>query len=165
MNKNLEIKIKLEDASHINSIRNSLKQYSRSVEKQIDVYYKVRKGRLKLRIINDKEGSLILYKRAEKKGKRISHYIISKTKDFRELDFILSRQFEILVKVIKKREIFVSKNVRVHLDKVSGLGNFLEIEIIYSKLLNAKKQMKELINLLHLDEKKFIKNSYSDMLK
>lgn len=165
MNKNLEIKLKLENASHINSVRNSLKQYSRSVEKQIDVYYKIKKGRLKLRIINDKEGSLILYNRAENKGKRISHYIISKTKDFRELDFILSRQFEILVKVIKKREIFVSKNVRIHLDKISGLGNFLEIEIIYSKLINAKKQMTDLINLLYLDEKKFIKNSYSDMLK
>lgn len=165
MNKNLEIKIKLEKASHINSIRNSLNMYSRSVEKQIDIYYKVKKGRLKLRIINDKEGSLILYNRAETKGKRISHYIISKTKDFLELDFILSRQFEILVRVIKKREIFISENIRVHLDKVSGLGNFLEIEIIYGKLINAKKQMKELITLLNLDEKKFIKNSYSDMLK
>lgn len=165
MNKNLEIKIKLDNTSQINSIRNSLSKYSRSVEKQIDIYYKVSKGRLKLRIINDKEGSLILYNRVEKKGKRISHYTISKTKDFKELDFILTRQFDTLIKVIKKREIYILKNVRVHLDKVSGLGNYLEIEIIYSDLMKAKKQMAELIKLLHLDEKKFIKNSYSDLLK
>jgi adenylate cyclase class IV len=51
------------------------------------------------------------------------------------------------------------------LDKVAGLGNYLEIEIIYSDLLNAKKQMKNLVKLLDLEEKKFIKNSYSDLLK
>jgi adenylate cyclase, class 2 len=165
LNKNLEIKIKLENASQINSIRNSLIKYSRSAEKQIDIYYKVNKGRLKLRIINENEGSLILYDRAENKGKRISHYTISKIEDFREMEFILSRQFEILVKVIKHREIFISGNIRVHLDKVSGLGNYLEIEIIYSDLIKAKKKMAELISLLNLDEKKFIKNSYSDLLK
>jgi len=165
LNKNLEIKIKLENASHINSIRNSLNKLSRSAEKQTDIYYKVKNGRLKLRIINDKEGSLILYNRAENKGKRISHYTISKTKDFMELDFILSRQFEILVKVYKLREIFISDNIRVHLDKVSGLGNYLEIEIIYSDLKEANKQMADLISRLSLDEKKFIKNSYSDLLK
>jgi len=165
LNKNLEIKLKLDNASQILSIRNSLQNYSRSVEKQIDIYYKVNKGRLKLRIINGNEGNLILYSRAEKNVERISHYTISKTKDFKELDFILSRQFGILVKVVKKREIFISKNIRVHLDKVAGLGNYLEIEIIYSDLLNAKKQMKNLVKLLDLDEKKFIKNSYSDLLK
>lgn len=103
MNKNLEIKLKLDNASQILSIRNSLQNYSRSVEKQIDIYYKVNKGRLKLRIINGNEGNLILYSRAEKNVERISHYTISKTKDFKELDFILSRQFEVLVKVLKKK--------------------------------------------------------------
>ncbi|HMQ69560.1 MAG TPA: class IV adenylate cyclase [Ignavibacteria bacterium] len=165
MNKNLEIKTGLENASQINSIRKSLTNYTRSVEKQTDIYYKVEKGRLKLRIIDDKEGNLILYDRAEKKGKRISHYTISRTKDFRELDYILTRQFGVLIKVFKKREIYILKNVRVHLDKVSGLGNFLEIEIIYGDLLKAKKQMSHLTDLLNLDETKFIKNSYSDLLK
>ncbi len=165
MNKNLEIKIRLENASQINSIRKSLSNYTRSSEKQTDIYYKFEKGRLKLRIINDKDGNLILYDRAEKKSKRISHYTISRTKDFRELDYILTRQFGVLIKVIKKREIYIQNNVRVHLDKVTGLGNFLEIEIIYSDLLNAKKQMAQLTGLLNLDETKFIKNSYSDLLK
>ncbi|MEZ4689923.1 MAG: class IV adenylate cyclase [Ignavibacteria bacterium] len=165
MKKNLEIKLQLESASQIISIRKSLNNYTRSIEKQTDIYYKVKKGRLKLRIINEKEGNLILYDRAEKKGKRISHYTISGTKDFRELEYILTRQFDILIKVIKKREIYILNNVRVHLDKVSGLGNFLEIEIIYSDLLKAKKQMAQLTDLLKLDETKFIKNSYSDLLK
>lgn len=164
MNKNFEIKIKLENAGHITSIRKSLKNYKPSVEKQTDIYYKVSKGRLKLRIINDKEGSLILYYRAEAKGKRISNYIISKTRDYTELDSILTKQFGVLVRVTKSREIYIHKNVRVHLDTVKGLGKFLEIEIIYKDLNSARKQMKGLITLLDLDEKKFIKNSYSDLL-
>ena len=69
-----------------------------------------------------------------------------------------------MVTVDKKREIFVYDNVRIHLDKVKGLGNFLEFEIVFSSMAKAKQQMKTLIKYFGLDEKKFIKNSYSDLL-
>ena len=164
MKKNLEIKYKPGNLREIVFITGLLKNYTHNTEKQTDIYYKTNRGRLKLRIINDSDGSLILYSRAENKNKRISKYTISKSRDFRELDFILRKQFKVLVTVIKKREIFIYKNIRVHIDKVKNLGRFLEIEIIYDDLIKAKKQMNELIDLLSLDENKLIKVSYSDLL-
>ena len=164
MKKNLEIKYKFGNLKEISYVTGILKNYSHTTEIQTDIYYKTNKGRLKLRIINDTEGSLILYNRAEKKNKRISKYTISKTKDYRELDFILRKQFGLLVTVSKKREVYVYNNVRVHIDTVKGLGKFLEIEIIYDEISKAKNQMKLLISGLKLDENKFIKVSYSDLL-
>ena len=164
MKKNLEIKYKPGNSREISYITGLLKNYSHTTEKQTDIYYKTDKGRLKLRIINETEGNLILYNRAEKKNKRISKYTISKTKDYRELDFILRKQFGVLVTVSKKREVYVYNNVRVHIDTVKGLGKFLEIEIIYDEISKAKNQMKLLISDLKLDENKFIKVSYSDLL-
>ena len=98
------------------------------------------------------------------KGKRISKYIISQTENFKELDLILRKQFKVLVSVVKKREIFILKNIRFHLDNVKTLGKFLEIEIVYNNFSKAKVQMNELIAMLNLDEKIFIKKSYSDLL-
>jgi adenylate cyclase class 2 len=162
--KNLEIKYKPGNSREISYITGLLKNYSHTTEKQTDIYYKTVRDRLKLRIINDTEGSLILYSRAEKKNKRISKYTISKTKDFRELDFILRKQFGVLVTVIKKREIYIHKNIRVHIDTVKGLGKFIEIEIIYDDISKAKDLMNNLVTELNLDENKFIKVSYSDLL-
>ena len=164
MKKNYEIKCELSDRKTVELIINSVKGYSHSVEKQTDIYYKADTGRLKLRIINDTEGSLIFYDRGEKTGKRISKYIISKTKDHKELDSILRKQFKVLVIVNKKRDIYIHKNIRVHIDTIKGLGRFLEIEIIYENLSKAKEQMKELISKFQLNENKFIKGSYSDLL-
>ena len=131
---------------------------------QKDIYFKVPDGRLKLRIINSQSGELIFYKRKESKKIRVSNYIISRTKDFKNLSEILSVNFEILVIVKKKRKIFIFDNIRIHLDKVENLGEFLEFEIVYDNYEQAKKQMKFLINYFKLNRNNFINNSYSDLL-
>ncbi len=163
MKKNYEIKCKIENYKKTKDLVCLLK-FTYSFEKQIDIYYKVPKGRLKLRIINNKEANLIFYERAETTAKRISRYTISGTKNFRELDEILKSQFKVMVTVNKTREIYTDKNIRIHLDTVKALGRFLEIEIIYEDLRITKIKLKQLISELGLNEKKFIKNSYSDLL-
>jgi len=117
-----------------------------------------------LRIINSQSGELIFYKRKESKKIRVSNYIISRTKDFKNLSEILSLNFEILVIVKKERKIFIFDNIRIHLDKVENLGEFLEFEIVYDNYEQAKKQMKFLINYFKLNRNNFINNSYSDLL-
>jgi len=134
------------------------------VEMQKDIYYKVPGERMKLRIINNKSGNLIYYNRDEKDVKRISKYILAKAENPQELDEILRKFFKILVVVSKTRDIYIADNIRIHLDNVEGLGDFIEFEIVYNNLISAKKKMKELIDYYELDEKDFIKESYSDML-
>lgn len=76
----------------------------------------------------------------------------------------MTEQFEVMVIVNKKREIFVKDNIRIHLDTVNKLGKFLEIEIMFKDLKKAKKLMEELKDLFNLNPKDFIKSSYSDLL-
>lgn len=166
MRKNYEIKCRLssDNFKKIKSLLSKNSAYEYSVEKQTDIYYKVKSGRLKLRIINNESSNLIFYNRADSKVERVSNYLISSSDNFRELDFILNKQFDILVKVVKKRDIFIKDNIRIHLDTVKTLGKFLEIEVIYYDLSKAKIQMTKLIKDLKLNNKDFIRVSYSDLI-
>jgi predicted adenylyl cyclase CyaB len=168
MPKNYEIKFPVENYNQIKkkalSLRGKFQSQNHYSEAQKDFYYKVKKSRLKLRVINSSFGSLIFYDRPEEESKRISEYLLVRTKDHNELKKILDNLFEELVTISKKREIFIYDNIRIHLDKVKNLGVFLEFEIIFSSIDKAKKQMKEMIDHFGLDESKFINNSYSDLL-
>ncbi|MBK7157192.1 MAG: hypothetical protein IPH77_01185 [Ignavibacteria bacterium] len=115
MPKNFEIKCRIRNLSEIKKILVSDRSYKYSIEKQKDIYYKVKSGRLKLRIINEKISDLIYYNRKEKNRERVSNFVISSTINFKELNFILTEQFEVMVTVNKKREIFVKDNIRIHL--------------------------------------------------
>ncbi|MEO8446287.1 MAG: class IV adenylate cyclase [bacterium] len=163
MKKNLEIKTSVDSFTKIRQIIISEK-FSTSVELQKDIYYKVSTGRLKLRIINNETGNLIYYNRSDKNSIRTSNYLISSTNEFKELDKIMRSQFHLLLCVDKKREVFIKKNIRIHLDTVVRLGKFLEIEIIYSDFPKAKATMNNLISKLELNKTNFIKRSYSDLL-
>jgi len=165
--KNYEIKTPIQNYAEVKSAILSLSEknkITRKKEIQKDIYYAVPSGRLKLRIINRKRGTLILYDRKEAKKLRVSNYILSNTKDFENLHLILSKLFPVLVIVEKTREIFLLENIRIHLDKVKNLGEFLEFEVLFDSFEKAKKQMKFLIEYFRLDRKKFIKRSYSDLL-
>lgn len=164
MKHNLEIKCRLDNLSGVRKLLKESRSFKYSVEKQNDVYFKVKKGRLKLRIINNKTGNLIYYFRNEKSSEMKSGYIISATENFKELFKILSNQFEIFVTVKKKREIFVKDNIRIHLDNVTELGKFMEIEIIYKNLGSAKVRMKEILNFIKPEIRSYINKSYSDLL-
>jgi predicted adenylyl cyclase CyaB len=167
MPKNYELKTFVKSIENIREAARKLvknKKHKHYKEFQKDIYYKTGKDRLKLRILNNETGNLIFYNRKERNKKRVSNYIISETKNFKELDEILKKLFDIFVVVDKEREIFIYDNIRIHLDKVKMLGSILEIEIIYDSFKGARKVMNELIEYFNLDEKDFIKESYSDML-
>lgn len=167
MSRNLEIKVKLRDFRGAEILAESFckgKSSQRFKQKQEDIYYEVNKGRLKLRIINGKTGNLIHYFRSDKTRKRVSTYTIAETDTPKNLKKIFNSLFKELIVVKKTREVFISGNVRIHLDKVERLGNYLEFEIIINSEKSGNATMKKLIKHFGLDEKQFIKVSYSDLL-
>ena len=67
--------------------------------------------------------------------------------------------------VKKKRELWLYKNTRIHLDIVKNLGSFLELETLVIKgKKDAQKRFDDIIALLHLDLKKQILASYRDLI-
>ncbi len=68
--------------------------------------------------------------------------------------------------VRKKRNLWIYKNTRIHLDDVYGLGGFLEIETVVKNIdiKQARKEHSEIISLLNLLEYKKIDKSYGDLI-
>ena len=169
MRKNYELKVKLSNYDTAKwKAESFIKRYKEKhhiLENQKDIYYyKVGFRRLKLRIIDDKHGHLVYYDRKDTTDKRVSKYLLSETNNPLELDQILRKFLKVQLVVDKVREIYTAENLRIHLDRIKGVGIFLEFEIIYESLDEAKKLMKELMKHFQFKKSDFIKESYSDLV-
>lgn len=163
MARNLEIKVKLSSHKSVKEILTANGILNSEFLHQKDIYYNVDNGILKLRIENENQ-TLIFYDRNEKAKKRWSDYYLLNitTKDAEEF---FKRLFNEIVTVEKKRELFIYKDTRIHLDKVKGLDYFLELETrVTNGLKDAEKRFNYLVNLLNLKSKTEIRASYKDLL-
>jgi adenylate cyclase class IV len=163
MPKNLEIKVKLTSHKEIKSILKKLKIPLKELLIQKDIYYKVNTGILKLRIENKKQ-TLIFYDRNEKSKKRWSDYHLLEI-DKTDGNKYLKRFLNVLTIVDKKRELYLYKNTRIHLDYVKKLGYFMELETrVLNGFKDAEKRFNYLLDALKLHDKKEIRASYKDLL-
>ena len=160
---NLELKIELKNHKAVEGILKALKAPMVKVMNQKDVYYKRKGGLLKLRI--EEEGcTLIKYLRDEKGKDRWSDYELL-TLTGSNPEKYLADLFTIETVVAKTRTLYMYDNTRVHLDKVKGLGYFLELEtLMINGKADAKKRFDFLVKELKLDLTKEIKKSYRDLM-
>jgi len=99
-------------------------------EHQEDIYYPAPHGRLKLRIIDGRHGTLIGYRRPDAHGVRRCDYVLAPVADPVRLSEALALTLGERGRVVKERTIHLYENVRIHLDRVTGLGHFVEFEAI-----------------------------------
>jgi predicted adenylyl cyclase CyaB len=69
--------------------------------------------------------------------------------------------------VEKHREIYLYRNVRIHLDEVRGLGSFLEFEAVLGPGVDqvaGQSQLDFLAREFSLDRGDLLSGSYSDMV-
>ena len=163
----LEIKAKCTDQTKIRNILNDKNADFKGKDHQIDTYFKVNHGRLKLRE-GQIEQNLIHYKRENKKGPKASNVILFKADPSSNLKSILTAANGILTVVDKQREIYFIDNVKFHIDTVQDLGDFIEIEAIdtdgsigHDALL---KQCQSYLDLFEVADTDLLSVSYSDML-
>lgn len=79
----------------------------------------------------------------------------------KEIIELLKRlNFSIKGRVEKKRVLYEWNNLKICLDKVKGLGEFLEIE---GNNLEDKKKMFKLLKKLNIERKNLIRKSYLEM--
>lgn len=159
-----EIKAK---SGNQDEIRGILKKHGatfKGVDHQVDTYFKVNEGRLKLRE-GGIENNLIQYNRPNQKGPKKSSVNLYKTQADSNLKKVLEEANGVLTVVDKQREIYFIDNVKFHIDEVQNLGSFVEIEAIgekdYDKLLE---QCKYYLTLFGIKEQDLIDCSYSDLL-
>lgn len=165
----VEIKARSRDHVRQRGILLSAKADFRGEDHQIDYYFNVPTGRLKLRS-GRIEQSLIFYQRPDRTGPKasaVSLTRLSSQREANELATTLDRALGTWVAVDKHREIYFIENVKFHLDRVKGLGTFIEIEAIGSRPEEAIALREQCIHyqrLLGIDEEDLIKHSYSDLL-
>lgn len=164
---NVEIKAGCSDHDRIRKILNAHEADFKGVDHQVDTYFKVNFGRLKLREGN-LENYLVFYERENIKGPKLSQVILFKSEPHSALKEILTKSLGELVVVDKQREIFFIDNVKFHLDTVKNLGTFIEIEAIdqngsigKEKLL---RQCNQYLKLFEIGEEDLLTDSYSDLL-
>ena len=165
----VELKARVDDMA---TVRNKLIRFGAEqigTFHQVDTYYKVPKGRLKLREVEGKTDAELIYYERENvaKPKRSSVFIlkIPQPKTFKQ---ILERIMKIKSVVDKIREIYFHEGIQIHLDTVKGLGSFIEFERITSR--DSGQQKKDLSKLEKLREQLNISPqlleslSYSDLI-
>ena len=163
----IEIKAKCNNPKEIEAIllRNNA-QYI-GLDHQVDTYFDVSNGRLKLRQGNI-ECHLIFYNRKNQAGPKQSNVILYKPQDAEILKDILIAANNVKVVVDKQRKIFFIDNVKFHIDKVERLGNFMEIEAIDKDGSLGTDKLHEqcayYMKLLKVQQENLLTNSYSDML-
>jgi len=134
---------------------------------QRDTYFNVATGRLKLREERDAAAHLISYVRADEPQERLSRYRIVEVEDAEGLKAALSESLGTLAVVSKRRRLFLWRDVRIHLDWVDGLGDFLEFEAVaheQSDLADERQKVQQLWDAFGIRSEDLIDRSYSDLI-
>lgn len=99
--------------------------------RQTDEYFRLAEGRLKRRTAPDEPVEWIKYERPDEVSPRTSQYeILTEDQARRRWGTESLRPW---LTVIKTRELWMLDGVRIHLDEVQRLGNFIEFEAIVSQ--------------------------------
>jgi predicted adenylyl cyclase CyaB len=134
---------------------------------QDDTFFTVPHGRLKLRVFADGTGELIHYLRADADGPKVSDYVITAVTEPDALRELLQRACGLLGRVRKERVLVLIGTTRVHLDRVEGLGDFLELEVLVAdgqSTAEAQATARQLMAALGVDTADLVAGAYIDLL-
>ena len=166
---NIEIKARCDNPEHIRQVLEDCSAEFKGVDHQVDTYFEVPKGRLKLRQGNI-ENSLIFYNRPNDAGPKRADVSLFRTDTpgGAQLHETLTGALDTLVVVDKQREIYFIDNVKFHIDNIEGLGSFVEIEALDKDgtlgLEKLRAQCNYYIKLFDIQQNDLIDVSYSDLL-
>ena len=162
----VEIKAKVEDLAQVRERLRELGARHLGTFRQIDTYFEVPEGRLKLRETSgERLAELVYYEREDVPGPKKSNVYIVRLEKPRAFKEVLCKVLRMKVVVKKIREVYIYRGTRIHLDRVEGLGAFIEFEKKTLDVEGDREFLKELMSELALDPSSLISLSYSDLLE
>lgn len=162
--RNMELKARLKDMEQAEAVWRELGANHEGLLSQVDTYFQVENGRLKLRDFGDGRAELIADSRPDLAAARASEYDVQPVAP--RLGELLAKTLGVVV-VRKKRELYLWKNVRIHLDRVEQLGSFIEFEAVLDgghDDADGKLKINYLRGLFVLGEHDIISGSYADLM-
>lgn len=167
MSRNVEIKARITSVEALLPRVQSLADQGPFDIRQDDTYFACNTGRLKLRMFSKGEGELIYYRRADQQGPKESFYLRSPTTAPEVLRESLTLAYGRTGHVEKHRTLFLAGRTRIHLDRVSGLGHFLELEVVLEENEPFEAGVREadrLLASLGVERSQLIEGGYVDLL-
>lgn len=165
--RNIEIKARLRDRRHVEAELERLGARDAGFETQHDLFYRCDRGRLKLRQSSRDGATLIAYAREDTTEVRPSTYVLAPVGDGAALQGALDAALGRLGEVTKNRHLYWIDNVRVHLDRVQDLGEFLELEAVVDATHSeseCRRAAGELLRRFGIQDADRLSNAYVDLL-
>lgn len=168
MARNVEIKARIASVASLEPRAVALADRGPFDIVQDDTFFRCPQGRLKLRAFSDSEGELIFYRRADQAGPKESFYLRTPTTDPAGLREALTLAWGQAGRVRKQRRLFLAGRTRIHLDRVQGLGDFVELEVVLAEGESLHDGVQEATRLMHrlgIDDSQLIERAYVDLLR
>jgi predicted adenylyl cyclase CyaB len=165
---NVELKARYPDSERAARISEGLGAEPGGTELQTDTYFSVGNYRMKLRESSIGNHWLIWYHRPDRPDSRISTYRLRAVPDPEAKRRILSQAMGVKAVVRKERTLYMLGPVRIHIDKVEGLGGFLEFEVVLGDgddRSEGHRRVAELRREFEIEDGDLVSGSYSDLLE
>ena len=164
--KNLEFKANCDSLDVLRQHLANLQAEHRHTMTQVDTYFNVPEGRLKLRETNTHEATLIYYVRSDLAESRYSNYQICDIPEPTVFKQIATMALGVKAVVEKRRELWMFGDTRIHLDEVRDLGQFVELEtVIRNQTADEAQAEHQLVkDALGIKEEDLVSASYSDLV-
>lgn len=130
MARNIEVKARIDGVPALLPRARALADGDAVTIDQDDTFFSVPHGRLKLRQFADGSAELIHYHRADSADAKASDYVRVSVPDAAALREALTRACGQQGRVRKCRLLLMTGRTRIHLDRVEGLGDFMELEVV-----------------------------------
>ena len=167
MARNIEIKARVGDLPSVADKAAALADSGPVEIAQDDSFFRCEQGRLKLRAFSDSEGELIFYRRDNQSGPKQSFYVRSRTAEPAVLRETLALAYGLAGRVVKARTLYLVGRTRVHLDRVQGLGDFVELEVVLQEHETPEEGVREahaLMAKLGIEASQLVDVAYVDLL-
>lgn len=110
---------------------------------------------------------LIAYRRADVQGPKLSEYWRSPVTDPDSMRVALTQAMGTLGRVRKLRLLLMAGRTRIHLDRVEGLGDFLELEVVMrdaEPAADGEAEAARLLQRLQVPREDLLATAYLDLL-
>ncbi|HPO16558.1 MAG TPA: class IV adenylate cyclase [Candidatus Hydrogenedentes bacterium] len=163
--RNIELKARLQNRDKALEACKTLNAAYQGDIHQVDTYFHVPQGRLKLREADPGRDELVFYRRPDVAGPKGCDYILEPVN--RSIKAFLTEALGVLAVVDKVRTLYLWENVRIHLDVVKDLGEFIEFEAVLSSEYDDQdgcSKLQRLIQHFDLHDEDQMKGSYLEMI-
>jgi adenylate cyclase class IV len=165
---NIEIKARVRKPEKMETLIRNLSDRPVEILHQVDTFFQVSEGRLKLREHRQGPAQLIFYQRADQTGPRPSRYRIVPASEPDILKQVLTDALGLLGVIRKTRRLYRAGNTRIHLDSVEGLGTFLELEVVLDPdqtFKQGRTRARQLMKDLEVSPEDLVEGAYLDLLR